>query len=103
MVNKESKFHDGRFGSAIAVRVTPRASKNEISGVMQDGTIKIKLTAPPVEGKANQALVEFLSELLGVAQSKIEIVSGSTGRKKLIAIEGLDAEAAQKKIIGKIR
>jgi uncharacterized protein YggU (UPF0235/DUF167 family) len=41
MINQESKFHDGRFGSAIAVRVTPRASKNEISGVMQDGTIKI--------------------------------------------------------------
>lgn len=100
---KEPKFHHGRIGSAITVRVSPRASKNEISGIMQDGTIKIKLTSPPVEGKANQALVEFLSELLGIPKSKIEIVSGSSGRIKLIAIEGLDAETAQKQIMEIIR
>lgn len=104
MLNKKDpQFHSGRFGSAITVRVTPRASKNEISEVMQDGTIKIKLTSPPVEGKANRALIEFLSELLAIPQSKIEIVSGSTGRKKLIVIEGLDAEAVQKRIVEKIR
>jgi len=103
MIKKqELKFHSGRIGSAIAVRVAPRASKNEITEVMQDGTIKIKLTSPPVEGKANQALVEFLSELLEVSQSRIEIVSGISGRKKLIAIEGLDAETVHKKIIEKI-
>ncbi len=102
VIQREPKFHSGRFGSAIAVRVIPRAHKNEISEVMKDGTIKIKLTSPPIDGKANQALIEFLSELLGIPQSKIEIVSGSTNRNKLIAIVGLDAETLQKRIIEKI-
>lgn len=101
-IKKYHKFHDGRFGSAITVRVIPRASKNEISAVMADGTLKIKLTAPPVEGQANQALVEFLSETLGITKSKIEIVSGSTSRKKLIAIEGVEAETLQKLIVEKL-
>ncbi|NMC12126.1 MAG: DUF167 domain-containing protein, partial [Chloroflexi bacterium] len=52
MITREYKFHSGRFGAAIAVRVIPRARKNEISTIMQDGAIKIKLTAPPVGGKA---------------------------------------------------
>jgi len=55
-------MHDGKVGSALAVRVLPRSSRNEIAGVMEDGTVKIRLTSPPVDGKANQALVEFLSE-----------------------------------------
>ncbi len=100
---REFKFHSGRFGAAIAVRVSPRASKNEISEIMKDGTIKIKLTTPPVDGKANQALIEFLSELLGIPPSKFEIVMGSTNRNKLIAIEGIDAEMLQKRITELIR
>lgn len=99
MITREYKFHSGRFGAAIAVRIIPRARKNEISTIMQDGAIKIKLTAPPVGGKANEALIGFLSELFNIPQSRFEIVMGSTNRNKLVAIEGIDAESLQKLIL----
>jgi uncharacterized protein (TIGR00251 family) len=99
---KEFRLHDGKKGSALAVRVTPRSSRNEIAGIMKDGTIKIRLTAPPVEGKANQALIEFLAEVLEVPRSKIEIVAGIKGREKLVSIIELDAETTQARILGKL-
>lgn len=75
-------------GVTFPVRVLPRSSRNEISGE-QDGALKVKLTAPPVEGAANKALIEFLSGKLDVAKSRIEILSGQTGRSKVVKISGL--------------
>ena len=92
-------FHDGELGSALAVKVIPRCSRNEITEVMEDGTVKIRLTAPPVEGKANQALIEFLAEFLGIAPSTIEIVGGKTSRDKLVTVMNQDAVGIQKRII----
>ncbi len=57
---------------------------------MGDGTVKIRLKAPPVDGKANKELIEFLSDILDVPPSRIEIVAGQTHRNKLVAIEGMD-------------
>jgi uncharacterized protein (TIGR00251 family) len=99
MTPKQFNLHNGKKGAALAIRVTPRASKNEIAEVLSDGTVKIRLTAPPVEGKANEALIEFLAKVLDVAPSKLEIVAGATGRDKLISILDLDAETVHKKII----
>jgi hypothetical protein len=59
MRGRSFRLHDGQRGAALAVRVTPRARKNEIVEVLSDGTVKVHLTAPPVEGKANQALLEY--------------------------------------------
>lgn len=92
------KLHSGKRGAALAVRVTPRARKNEISEILEDGTIKIRLTAPPVEGKANQALIQFLSEILDVPARKIEIVAGETGRDKLVTVLDLDADTLNQRI-----
>ena len=92
-------LHDGKKGSAIAVRVTPRASKNEIVEVLNDGTIKVHLVAPPVEGKANEALVKFLAQILGVTASRIEVVAGANGRDKLISVLEMDAATVHKKIV----
>ncbi len=92
-------LHDGIKGSALAIRVTPRASHNEIVEVLSDGTIRIRLTAPPVEGKANQALIEFLAGILDVPPSSIEVVAGATGRDKLVSIEGMDTETAHSRIL----
>ena len=75
-------------GATFAVRIQPRASKNGVSR-MEDGSLKIRLTAPPVDGAANEALVKFLSETLSVTRSQVEIVSGHTGRQKIIRINGL--------------
>ena len=80
------KMHDGKTGSALAVRVQTKASRNEIVEVLDDGTVKIRLTSPPVDGKANLALIDFLSDILEVSRSDIEIVAGLTGRNKIVSV-----------------
>jgi uncharacterized protein (TIGR00251 family) len=99
MADRKFRLHDGKKGAALAVRVTTRASKNQIVGAMSDGTIKIRITAAPVEGQANNELVKFLSDVLGVAKSRIDIVAGETGRDKLISVLDMDAETLHKKIV----
>ncbi len=99
MQRRHYHLHDGQKGAALAIRVTPRSSKNEISEILSDGTVRIRLMAPPVEGKANEALLSFLAEVLDIPRSKIEIVAGETGRDKLVSILGLDTEAVHKRIL----
>ena len=84
------KFHDGKTGAAIVVKVSPRAKKTEIAGVMADGTLRIRVAAPPVEGAANRALIEFLSDTLNISPSQIEIVAGESSERKLISLIGVD-------------
>lgn len=74
----------------ISVYVQPRASKTSIAG-MHDGSIKIRLAAPPVEGAANAALIAFIAERVGVARSRVRLVSGASSRRKVIEIEGVEA------------
>jgi uncharacterized protein len=75
-------------GLLLPVRAVPRASKNEIQGVHGDA-LKIRLQAPPVEGKANAALIRFLSETLDIPRSQLSIASGETGRNKAVLITGV--------------
>jgi uncharacterized protein (TIGR00251 family) len=75
-------------GVQFSVRVIPGASKNEVAGI-QEGALKIKLTAPPVEGKANRACVEFLAGLLGMRRSALAITSGEKSRKKTVTATGI--------------
>lgn len=99
---RDRKFdlHNGKYGAAIAVRVTPRMARNEIYEILDDGTVKIRLTAPPVEGKANQALIEFLAKVLETNTAHLEVIAGQTGRDKIVAVENLDADLVQKRILG---
>jgi uncharacterized protein (TIGR00251 family) len=99
MGKRNFEFHNGKKGAALAVRVTPRASRNEITEIQSDGTVKIRLTAPPVEGQANEALVTFLAKVLDLPASKIEIVAGATGRDKLVSVFDIDAATLQRKIL----
>jgi uncharacterized protein (TIGR00251 family) len=78
-------------GVTISVRIQPRASKNGITR-MEDGSFKIRLTAPPVDGAANEALVEFLAEALQVSRSAVEIISGHTARDKRISLAGMSRD-----------
>jgi uncharacterized protein len=75
------------ISATIAVRIQPRSSKNSVDR-MEDGSLKIRLTAPPVDGAANEALVKFLSDTLAVSKSHIEIVSGHTSREKRVKVVG---------------
>jgi len=75
----------------FAVRVQPRASRNAIEGV-RNGALLIRLTAPPVEGEANEALVRLLAARLNVPKSAVRILSGERGRTKRVAVRGVSAE-----------
>jgi hypothetical protein len=99
MARKEYYLHDGKKGAALAIRVTPRARRNEIVEVLSDGTVKIRLTASPDEGESNLALVNFLSDVLNIPSSRIEIVAGTTGRDKLVSILDLDADTVHHTIL----
>lgn len=72
----------------IPVRAQPRASRSELAGEY-DGALKIRLAAPPVEGAANGELVRFLARLLGVPKSAVRVVSGESGRNKMVEVEGV--------------
>jgi uncharacterized protein (TIGR00251 family) len=76
---------------SITIQVQPNARRNEVLG-FEDGILHLKIAAPPVKGKANRELIEFLSQLLGVSKGSINIERGITGRRKVIAIAGLDRE-----------
>jgi uncharacterized protein len=95
MSDEPIRVSDG--GVTLTVRVTPRASRNQVIG-LDHGAIKIKLTAPPVEGAANAALIEFVAEWLGVRKSAVSIAGGDKSRHKLVHVRGLTAEAVYKKL-----
>ncbi|HAL61020.1 MAG TPA: YggU family protein [Chloroflexi bacterium] len=78
------------------VRVVPRAKKNEIVGV-EGGALRVRITAPPIRGKANEALVEFLAQALGVRKRQVEIVRGQRVRNKTIRVRGLSEKEARKR------
>ncbi len=84
-------------GVTIKVRVQPRAARNQVAGLL-NGALKVRLTAPPVEGAANKACCAFIAELLGVPKSRVAVVQGRTGRNKTLRIEGVTAEEVRKKL-----
>jgi uncharacterized protein (TIGR00251 family) len=93
------RFSNGKKGAALPVRVIPRASRNEIVEILSDQTVKIRLTAPPVEDQTNDELIGFLSDVLGMPQSKIEIVAGKSGRDKLVSILDVSTADVHRKIL----
>ncbi len=84
-------FKETRDGFIIKLRISPNASKNEIIKA-DDGTLKIKITAQPVEGKANKALIEYLSKILKMPKSSFEIIKGSASKDKTILVKTHDAD-----------
>lgn len=84
-------------GITVGIKVQPRASRNQIVGE-QDGMLKVKLTAPPVEGEANQALVDYLASVLGTPRRNVILVKGESSRQKIIAIKGMSRETFLKRI-----
>ncbi len=83
-----------RGGIIFQVKVLPRSSKNQVAGV-SEGMLKIKLTAPPVEGAGNEMLIKFLSGKLDIPKTKISIIRGQSSRSKTILAEGLSAAALE--------
>ena len=98
MSDRNFHLHDGQSGAALAIRITPRATSNQVAEILHDGTIRIRLTAAPGD-EVNSVLKEFLSSILEVPESTIDVVAGQTGRDKLVSILNLDSETAHKKIL----
>lgn len=82
----------------ISIRVIPRASRSEIVG-MVDGTLKVRIAAPPVDGAANSEIIKLFSKTFGIAKSDIAIISGETSRKKRIKFANLSQSKFDEKIL----
>ncbi|MDR3404032.1 MAG: DUF167 domain-containing protein [Chthoniobacter sp.] len=83
----------------LRLRVVPNARRSEVVGVHGEA-IKVKVQAPAVEGKANEALREFLAERLKVPARAVEIISGGKSRDKMVAVEGLETAQARERLLG---
>jgi uncharacterized protein len=83
-------------GLTFAVKVHPRARKNAITGELGDA-LKVSLTAPPIDGRANEACIEFFANLLEVPRSSVTIASGQGSRNKVIRVAGLSAKEVRKR------
>jgi uncharacterized protein (TIGR00251 family) len=89
--------YDTSAGTSFVVKIHPRAKKNAITGEVGDA-LKLDLTAPPIEGRANQACIEFFANLLKVPRSSVTIASGQTSRRKVIRVAGLSADEIRKRL-----
>ena len=89
--------HESAMGVTFAVKVQPRARKNAITGTVGDA-VKLALTAPPVEGRANQAVIQFLAEVLEIPRASITIASGETGRNKVVRIGGVSRQTVERRL-----
>ena len=90
-------IQESGVGVTFAVKVHPRARKNAITGEL-GSALKLSLTAPPIDGKANEACIEFFAKLLKVPRSSVTIASGQTSRAKMIRVAGISVEEVRKRI-----
>jgi uncharacterized protein (TIGR00251 family) len=98
-VARKYELHDGQRGSALGVRVTPRASRNQIVGVLTDSTVKVHLVCGPSDEEINTELIGYLAEVLGVPKSRVEIVAGKNGRDKLVSVLDMDVDTAHQRVL----
>ena len=89
--------YENAKGVIFSVKVQPRARRNAITGVLGDA-LKLALTAPPVDGRANQAVIEFLAEVLEIPRASVTIASGETSRKKVVRVTGVSKRIVEQKL-----
>ena len=90
-------IHDHKAGATFAVKVHLRAKKNAITGILGDA-LKLSLTAPPAQGRANHAVIEFLAGILRLPRSSITIAAGHTSRNKVVRVSGLSASTVAERL-----
>ncbi len=90
-------INDHPLGATFAVRVQPRGSRSAITGTLGEA-LKISVAAPPLDGRANVALVEFFAEILSVPRSSVQLVAGEQSRNKIVRIAGLSGADVQRRL-----
>jgi uncharacterized protein (TIGR00251 family) len=95
---RKFQLHDGKQGAALTVRVTPRARRTEVGGILDDGTLRVRVAEPPVEGKANKALLAFLARVLGVKKGRLQIIAGARGLDKIVTVMDLTAAEVEQRL-----
>src|SRR5574341_765767 len=98
MRDRDFNITDASRGAAFTVKLVPKATRTEIVGIEEDGTIKIRVIAPPVEDEANEELINFLAQFLSVPTKDIEILGGLNSRKKLITVMNIRAEEVEERV-----
>ena len=93
----EQIVRETKHGVTVAVHVVPRSSRNEIAGIHGEA-LRIRLNASPAKGAANAALIALVAETLGVPQRQVQIISGHTSRRKVLAVSGLCEETAKRRL-----
>ena len=91
------KVRADKSGATFQVKVHPRAKKNAITGVLGDA-LKLSLTAPPAQGRANDACIAFLAEVLRLPRSSVTIAAGQSSRNKVVRIVGMTASALEQRL-----
>jgi uncharacterized protein (TIGR00251 family) len=101
MARKPGVNHDQGKTSVIRIKVVPRSSRNQlVQG--EDGSWRLKITAPPVEGQANKTVREYLAKCLGIAKGKVEIIAGEKAKQKSVRIQGLDRKTIHRMLEGQV-
>ena len=90
-------IHDSPTGATFAINVHPRAKKDAITGELGNA-LKVALTAPPLDGRANEACIEFFAKALNVSRASVSITAGQSSRNKVIRVAGLAAEETRKRL-----
>jgi uncharacterized protein len=91
-------INDSSKGATFAVKVQPRARRNAIIGVVGDA-LKLAVTAPPVDGKANQAVIKFFADLFEIPRASVTIASGEASRDKVVRVAGVPAKAVAEELV----
>ncbi|MCD4686641.1 MAG: DUF167 domain-containing protein [Anaerolineae bacterium] len=97
---REFRITDAQHGAAFTVRVVTRATDVEVAGLQDDGSLKIRLTESPAEGRANAQLINFLADLLEVDPAQIEIVVGEDKPNKIISVQDVTPEWIEARLAG---
>lgn len=87
-----------KLGVIVEIHAQPQARKNEVVGLHND-RLKVKIKSPPVDGKANECLIDYLADLLGTSRSKIRILKGETSRQKQVLLVGLTLEEVESQLL----
>ncbi|HET7479727.1 MAG TPA: DUF167 domain-containing protein [Rubrobacteraceae bacterium] len=92
----EGFVNQTKDGAQVTLRVSPGARESAVTGTYGESALKVRVAAPPVDGKANEETLRYLAKLLGLPRSRVEILRGSSGRDKVVLVRGVDPEGVRR-------